>query len=101
MLPVICYFLVTVELLNELQGTTMNDEFNCTSMTIPHFQLESFLGHQETVQGGLSFCAQRFSDGDTWKLQGNCTGTKTTVGVIVHFTIKSHEFLSPHPARIW
>lgn len=52
------YFLVTIELFNEQQDTKMNDEFNCTSMTIPHFQLDSFLGHQETVQGWLSFCSK-------------------------------------------
>lgn len=93
------YFLVTIELFNEQQDTKMNDEFNCTSMTIPHFQLDSFLGHQETVQGWLSFCSQRFRDGYTWKPQGNCTGTKTTLGVIIHFTIKLHELLSPYSAH--
>lgn len=89
------YFLVTMELLNKRQDTKMNDDFNCTSVTIPHFQSDSFLGHQETVQG----YSHSVPKGSVMGTHGNCMGTKTTPGVTVHFTIKSHKLLSPHPAH--
>lgn len=64
-------------------------------MTVPHLLSKSFLGHQDMVQGWLSFGAQTFSDrsvpmGLCVNCRADCLGIKVTFGMTIHFTVKFH-----------